>query len=50
MRVRRGTHTRTASETGPDYVTQMLEGLGHWVKGADRGHLTWGIFHFQKSG
>lgn len=35
---------------GSDYVTQMLEGLGHWVNGADRGHLTWGIFHFQKSG
>lgn len=35
---------------GPDYVNQMLEGLGHWVNGADRGHLTWGIFHFQKSG
>jgi hypothetical protein len=27
-----------------------LEELGHWVNGADRGHLTWGIFHFQKSG
>jgi cyclopropane fatty-acyl-phospholipid synthase-like methyltransferase len=30
------------------YVTQMIEGLGHWVNAADRGHLTWGIFHFQK--
>jgi cyclopropane fatty-acyl-phospholipid synthase-like methyltransferase len=35
---------------GLDYVTQMLEGLGHWVNAADRGHLTWGIFHFQKRG
>jgi sarcosine/dimethylglycine N-methyltransferase len=35
---------------GPDYVTRMLQGLGHWVDGADRGHLTWGIFHFRKSG
>ena len=33
---------------GLEYVTQMLEGLGHWVNAADRGHLTWGIFHFQK--
>ncbi len=33
---------------GSDYVTRMLEGLGHWVNGADRGHLTWGVFHFQK--
>ncbi len=35
---------------GLDYVTRMLEGLGHWVNAADRGHLTWGIFHFQKRG
>ncbi len=35
---------------GIDYVTRMLEGLGHWVDGADRGHLTWGIFHFRKAG
>ena len=35
---------------GADYVTRMLEGLGHWVDGADRGYLTWGIFHFRKSG
>ena len=33
---------------GADYVTRMLEGLGHWVSAADRGHLTWGIFHFRK--
>ncbi|MDP6978794.1 MAG: methyltransferase domain-containing protein [Myxococcota bacterium] len=35
---------------GADYVTRMLEGLGNWVNGADRGHLTWGIFHFRKNG
>ena len=35
---------------GADYVTRMLEGLGHWVNGADRGHLAWGIFHFRKHG
>ncbi len=33
---------------GSDYVTRMLQGLGHWVDGADRDHLTWGIFHFRK--
>jgi sarcosine/dimethylglycine N-methyltransferase len=33
---------------GEDYVSRMLEGLGHWVDAADRGHLTWGVFHFQK--
>lgn len=33
---------------GLDYVTRMQEGLDHWVQGAARGHLTWGIFHFVK--
>ncbi len=33
---------------GVDYVSRMLEGLGHWVAAAARGHLTWGIFHFSK--
>lgn len=32
---------------GADYVARMLEGLGHWVEAAERGHLTWGIFHFR---
>jgi sarcosine/dimethylglycine N-methyltransferase len=35
---------------GEAYVTRMLAGLGHWVDAADRGHLAWGIFHFQKNG
>ena len=30
-----------------EYVTRMLEGLGHWVEAADRGYLTWGIHHFR---
>lgn len=34
--------------SGADYVARMLEGLGHWVDAADRGHLTWGILHFRK--
>lgn len=33
---------------GEDYVTRMLAGLDHWVAGADRGHLAWGILHFRK--
>ena len=33
---------------GDGYVTQMLQGLGHWVDAADRGHLTWGILDFVK--
>jgi sarcosine/dimethylglycine N-methyltransferase len=34
-------------QCGADYVTRMLEGLGHWVEAADRGYLTWGIHHFR---
>ena len=36
------------SRSGADYVERMLQGLGHWVDAADRGHLTWGILHFRK--
>ena len=32
-----------------EYVDNMLQGLDHWVVGADEGFLTWGIFHFAKS-
>jgi len=30
-----------------DYIDRMLVGLENWVKGADNGHLAWGIMHFQ---
>jgi sarcosine/dimethylglycine N-methyltransferase len=33
---------------GDEYVARMREGLQHWVDAADRGHLTWGIFHFRR--
>jgi len=52
-RVRReldGRRDEMVERCGEDYVTRMLQGLGHWVSGADRGHLTWGIFHFRKQG
>lgn len=32
--------------SGEGYVTRMLAGLQSWVDAADRGYLTWGIFHF----
>lgn len=34
--------------SGTEYVENMLRGLGHWVDGADKGYLAWGILHFQK--
>lgn len=30
-----------------EYVDAMLAGLEHWVEGADRGYLAWGIFLFR---
>jgi sarcosine/dimethylglycine N-methyltransferase len=30
------------------YIDRMLTGLDNWVKGADSGHLAWGIVHFRK--
>ena len=31
-----------------DYIDRMLVGLDNWVKGADAGHLAWGIMHFKR--
>lgn len=31
------------------FVDRMLNGLNHWVSGADRGLLAWGILHFRKA-
>lgn len=30
-----------------DYVDRMITGLGHWVEGGQKGHLSWGILHFR---
>ena len=43
-----GRRDEMVERCGVDYVERMLAGLGHWVDAADRGHLTWGVFHFQK--
>jgi sarcosine/dimethylglycine N-methyltransferase len=34
--------------SGADYVNGMIDGLKHWVDGADKGYLNWGILHFRK--
>jgi ubiquinone/menaquinone biosynthesis C-methylase UbiE len=34
--------------SGKTYVDNMLRGLDHWVNGADKGYLAWGILHFKK--
>jgi ubiquinone/menaquinone biosynthesis C-methylase UbiE len=30
------------------YIERMLAGLQHWIDGADRGLLNWGVMHFRK--
>ena len=32
-----------------DYIDRMKKGLMHWVDGGKKGHLAWGIFHFEKA-
>jgi sarcosine/dimethylglycine N-methyltransferase len=36
--------------SGETYVDNMIRGLGHWVEGADRGYLAWGIMDFRLTG
>ena len=31
------------------FIDRMLNGLGHWVSGAEGGLLAWGIMHFRKA-
>ncbi len=31
-----------------DYIDRMMVGLNHWVEGAQKGNLAWGILHFIK--
>jgi sarcosine/dimethylglycine N-methyltransferase len=33
---------------GDEYVNNMLQGLSHWVDGAQKGFPNWGIMHFRK--
>lgn len=35
-------------EISRDYLDRMKAGLRHWIDGGTKGHLCWGIFHFQK--
>ncbi len=34
--------------SGREYVDNMLKGLQHWVDGADRAYLAWGIMDFRR--
>jgi sarcosine/dimethylglycine N-methyltransferase len=30
-----------------EYIENMKRGLRHWIEGGQKGHLTWGVFHFR---
>ena len=32
-----------------EYIDNMIKGLEHWVNGADKGYLAWGIMHYRKA-
>ncbi|CAN0584662.1 unnamed protein product, partial [Laminaria digitata] len=34
--------------SGKEYIDNMLNGLQHWVDGADNGYLAWGIMDFRR--
>jgi SAM-dependent methyltransferase len=36
--------------SGQTYVDNMIKGLQHWVDGADRGYLAWGILDYRLTG
>ena len=40
-------YDEAVGHSGKTYVDTMIRGLQHWVDGADRGHLAWGIMHFR---
>jgi sarcosine/dimethylglycine N-methyltransferase len=40
--------TALAGKVSDEYMTRMIEGLGHWIKAGNNGYLAWGILHFRK--
>lgn len=40
-------YAEAVSLSGQTYVDNMLKGLRHWVDGADKGYLAWGIMDYR---
>jgi sarcosine/dimethylglycine N-methyltransferase len=40
-------YDEAVERSGQTYVDNMINGLQHWVAGADRGYLAWGIMDFR---
>ena len=41
-------YDEAVSNSGTTYVDNMINGLQHWVDGADRGYLAWGIMDYRR--
>ncbi len=39
--------TALAGKVSDEYMTRMIEGLGHWINAGNNGYLAWGILHFR---
>lgn len=40
-------YDRLSDIASRDYLDNMIKGLGHWVNGADKGYLAWGVMHYR---
>ena len=43
-------YDEAVSGSGQRYVETMIDGLQHWIDGAERGYLVWGIMDFRGPG
>jgi SAM-dependent methyltransferase len=43
----RNNYDEAVELSGQSYVDNMIKGLQHWVDGADKGYLAWGIMDFR---
>ena len=43
-------YDEAVSLSGQTYVDNMIKGLQHWVNGADKGYLAWGIMNYRLTG
>jgi len=46
---RREAELREENIVSDAYIERMKKGLRHWIDGGHQGHLTWGVFLFQKA-
>jgi sarcosine/dimethylglycine N-methyltransferase len=37
-----------AGKVSDQYMSNMIQGLGHWIDAGEKGYLSWGILHFRK--